>query len=135
MKRLITAVVCAAVLATETVAGSLTEISDQQLDNIYAQGFFTEQLVNSQVPDGFTIGDNTYYMNVGDITIDGGLQLNLDSSLLLSGNAQQNAFIPINVVDSAVNIPINIVVIMGDNNGSINISNLLESINKSVIGQ
>jgi len=41
---------------------------------------------------------------------------------------------PINIVDSAVNIPINIVVIMGDNSGTINLSNLLNSYNKSNVG-
>ncbi|WP_457625880.1 hypothetical protein [Persephonella sp.] len=133
MRKLVTSVVLTGLLFGLSSAGSVTEISDAELDSVYAQGFnFT---INTDNLRTFNVGDNIYNVDVGDITVnDGGLQFNLNSSLVLSGNAQQNAFMPINIVDSAVNIPINIIVIRGDNNGTINISNLLNSFNKSNVG-
>ncbi|SNZ02585.1 hypothetical protein SAMN06265182_0157 [Persephonella hydrogeniphila] len=133
MKKLVMSVICSGLLFGLSTAGGLVEISDNELDSVYAQGFnFT---INTDNLRTFNVGENIYNVDVGDITVnDGGLQFNLDSSLVLSGNAQQNAFMPINIVDSAVNIPINIIVIKGDNNGTINISNLLNSFNKSNIG-
>ncbi len=133
MRRLLMSVLISGMILGVSNAGSIVEISDNELDTVYAQGFdFT---INTDNLRSFNIGGNLYNINVGDINInDGGLQFNLNSSLMLSGNAQQNAVMPINIVDSAVNIPINIVVIMGDNSGSINLSNLLNSYNKSNIG-
>ncbi|HHG73902.1 MAG TPA: hypothetical protein ENK22_02565 [Persephonella sp.] len=133
MRRFLMSVLISGMILGVSSAGSIVEISDSELDSVYAQGFnFT---INTDNLRSFNLGGNLYSINVGDINVnDGGLQFNLNSSLMLSGNAQQNAFMPINIVDSAVNIPINIVVIMGDNSGSINISNLLNSYNKSNIG-
>jgi len=133
MRKLVMSVVLTGLLFGLSSAGSVTEISDAELDSVYAQGFnFT---INTDNLRTFNVGNNIYNVDVGDITVnDGGLQFNLNSSLVLSGNAQQNAFMPINIVDSAVNIPINIIVIRGDNNGTINISNLLNSFNKSNVG-
>jgi len=133
MRHLLMSVLISGMILGVSSAGDIIEVSDSQLDTVYAQGFnFT---LNTDNLRSFNIGGNLYNINVGDINInDGGLQFNLNSSLILSGNAQQNAVMPINIVDSAVNIPINIVVIMGDNSGTINLSNLLNSYNKSNVG-
>ena len=122
-------------LITLNISNALNkEVADNVLDEIYAQGFILNpQITDNNFNNTFQIGRDYYQVSVGDITIDGGAQFNLDSSLMLSGNAQQNAFMPINIVDGAVNIPINIVVIMGDNNGNIDISNILNAINHSNI--
>ena len=133
MRRLLMSVLISGMVLGVSNAGSIVEISDNELDAVYAQGF--DFSISTDNLRSFNIGGNLYNINVGDINVNGGgLQFNLNSSLMLSGNAQQNAFMPINIVDSAVNIPINIVVIMGDNNGSVNLSNLLNSYNKSNIG-
>ncbi|WP_456393370.1 hypothetical protein [Persephonella sp.] len=123
------------------MAGGLEALTDDQLDEVYAQGFNGAQIMKGDFIKGttengknfhsFNVGDHTVYFEVGGFPNGGGIQVNMNGSLLLTDNAQQNAFIPINAVDSAVNIPINIVVIMGDNNGTIDISNILQSINKS----
>ncbi|WP_457622519.1 hypothetical protein [Persephonella sp.] len=132
MRKLISILMAALILGSAS-AYELKKVEDTELDDIYAQGFtLNGQIFSNPIFTG-TIGGNLYNMTIGDIQIEGGLQMNLESSLLLSGNAQQNAFIPINVVDSAVNIPINIVVIMGDNNGTVDINNILNSINKANI--
>ncbi len=135
MRRLIGAVLCSGIILSGAFGENISQVSDSELDSVYAQGFNFD--INIDHMKSFHIGENIYSIDIGDINInDGGMQFNLNSSLMLSDNAQSNAFMPINIVDSAVNIPINIVVIMGDNNGSINISNLLNSINKSnFIGQ
>ncbi len=130
MRKLISLIIAGIIIGSAS-AYELKNVDDSELDSIYAQGFVLNgQMFSNPIFTG-TIGGNLYNMTIGDIQIEGGLQMNLDSSLMLSGNAQQNAFIPINVVDSAVNIPINIVVIMGDNNGNIDINNVLNSINNS----
>ncbi|ACO04303.1 hypothetical protein PERMA_1035 [Persephonella marina EX-H1] len=132
MRKLLTLVMAGLILGSAS-AYELKKVDDTELEDIYAQGFVLNgQMFSNPIFTG-TIGGNLYNMSIGDIQIEGGLQMNLDSSLMLSGNAQQNAFIPINVVDSAVNIPINIVVIMGDNNGTVDINNILKSINRSNI--
>ncbi|ACO04724.1 hypothetical protein PERMA_1029 [Persephonella marina EX-H1] len=132
MRKLLTLVMAGLILGSAS-AYELKKVDDTELEDIYAQGFVLNgQMFSNPIFTG-TIGGNLYNMSIGDIQIEGGLQMNLDSSLMLSGNAQQNAFIPINVVDSAVNIPINIVVIMGDNNGTVDINNVLNSINKANI--
>ena len=132
MKKLL-AILLTGMIFSSVYATDLQKLSDKELDGIYAQGF----TLNGQIFDNPVLAGNTesfsYGVGVGDIQIEGGAQFNLDSSLMLSGNAQQNAFIPINIVDSAVNIPINIVVIMGDNYGNVNIKNLLKSFNKTNI--
>ena len=132
MRKLLTLVMAGLILGSAS-AYELKKVDDTELEDIYAQGFVLNgQMFSNPIFTG-TIGGNLYSMSIGDIQIEGGLQMNLDSSLMLSGNAQQNAFIPINVVDSAVNIPINIVVIMGDNNGTVDINNILKSISKANI--
>ncbi|WP_456401350.1 hypothetical protein [Persephonella sp.] len=133
-KKKMMSLLMACIIAGSSFGFELKKVEDSELDDIYAQGVVLNgQMFGNPIFTG-TIGGNLYNMSIGDIQIEGGLQFNLESSMMLSGNAQQNAFIPINVVDSAVNIPINIVVIMGDNNGTIDINNVLNSINKSNIG-
>ncbi|WP_456465104.1 hypothetical protein [Persephonella sp.] len=106
----------------------IQKVSDEMLDDVYAQGLFTNwQIIGNFSGNTFNIaGDFTNRIKIeSNITSS---PINLQDSLFLNGNAQQGAFIPVNAVNSEVNVPVNLVVIFGDNYGNINISNILEAI-------
>ncbi len=115
--------------------GDMVEVSDSELDSVYAQGIYInvpalETIdVTNQINGDLDIGT---YANIDQLIIDTP-QVNLNDSIMLSGNAQQNAFMPINITNSSVNMPINIIIITGDNNGNIDINNVLDAINHSTV--
>ena len=117
----------------------LQKVSDDVLDDVYAQGFFTNwQIVGNFTGNVFNIaGDlnNNTFNIAGDfnnrIKVESNITsspIKLQNSMLLNGNSQQGAFVPINAVNSEVNVPVNLVVIFGDNYGNININNMLKAI-------
>lgn len=100
----------------------LAKVSDDELDKIYAQGFTT----NYQI-----IGNNINSMNTitYNITEQFPQLQSVANSIYISGAAQSNTFVPVNAVNSAVNVPINIVVIMNSQVvGGVNINNALQAI-------
>ncbi len=107
----------------------LQKVSDEELDDVYAQGFFTNwQIIGNFSGNTFNVaGDFNNNINISANISSSPIDLN--NSIFLNGNSQQGAFLPINTVNSAVNVPVNLVVIFGDNYGNINISNILKAIN------
>lgn len=102
--------------------GVLAKVSDNELDKVYAQGFTT----NYQI-----IGNNINSMNTMtyNITEQFPQLKSVANSIFISGAAQSNTFAPVNAVNSAVNVPINIVVIMNSQIvGGVNINNALQAI-------
>jgi len=138
MKKLMTALLATGIIGIGSLsyAGGLVEVSDEELEQVYAQGIYInvpalESIdITNQINGDISIGTNIG--NIEQVIIDTP-QVNLNDSIMLSGNAQQNAFMPINITNSSVNMPINIIIITGDNNGNIDINNVLDAINNSTI--
>lgn len=102
-------------------AAELMEVSNSELESVSAQGFN----INAQSIDAFTHNnaqfDNHLMLNMPS-------SVHLVDSIMISGAAQQGAFAPVNAVNSAVNVPINIVFVMNSQiQGGVNISNVLNS--------
>ena len=111
-------------------AGALEQVSDNELAGISAQGFS----MNFQVIDSVVNNSSTFNNNIaGDSYSANTVNINTDSfsmldSMMISGTAQQNAFAPVNAVNSAVNVPINIVFVLNSQvSGGINITNSLNA--------
>ena len=119
MKRLIMGLVTACILVVGGYAGEIEMVDDAALASVSAQGFN----INFQTIDSVINSNNTYNV-VSNLPS----QLNMVDSLMISGMAQQDAFVPVNAVNSAVNVPINIVIVMDSHiSGGINISNILDA--------
>lgn len=104
--------------------GLIQKVHDEDLDKVYAQGFTT----NYQI-----IGNNINSMNTitYNITEKFPQLQSVANSIFISGAAQSNAFVPVNALNSAVNVPINIVVIMNSQVvGGVNINNVLQAITR-----
>ncbi|OPY70902.1 MAG: hypothetical protein A4E57_00217 [Syntrophorhabdaceae bacterium PtaU1.Bin034] len=102
----------------------LEVMADNELDGVYARG------LNFIVDANSFLGGNTLnFSNVGNVTLPNVSTLN--NSLFISGGAQQGSMGVVNAVNSAVNMPINIVVLINSTAmGGININNLLSAVNK-----
>ncbi|WP_200762615.1 hypothetical protein [Nitrosophilus alvini] len=119
MKRTIAGLLTALILALPSMAADIQRVSDSELEEISAQGFS----INFQTMDSVINSGNTF-----NITTHLPSTLNMVDSLMISGASQQNAFVPVNAVNSAVNVPINIVIVMDSMiSGGINISNVLDA--------
>lgn len=106
----------------------MEKVSDAVLEDIYAQGFTTNwQIIGNYSGNTFNISGD--FNNNINISANISSPVNLNSSIFLNGNSQQGAFLPINAVNSAVNVPVNLVVIFGNNYGNVNINNVLNAIN------
>ncbi len=81
--------------------------SDRDLEQVYAGSIYYSDVIykSSTLPGGGT----------------GTPPGNLVNSIFLDGNAQQYSFAPINAANSAVSQAINLVIIMGDVNGNVDI--------------
>lgn len=127
MKRLIFTIFTLVAISTHTIAfesSKLQIVEDNELERIYAQGFTT----NYQI-----IGNNINNMNTitYNLTEQFPQLQSVANSIFISGASQSNTFVPVNAVNSAVNVPINIVVIMNSNViGGVNINNALEAITR-----
>lgn len=123
MKKLLTSVLTAALLGVGAMAGQIQMVNDSELESVSAQGFF----LNFQTIDTVLQGTNSGYTPQSMVQLNP-RQLSMVDSLFVSGNAQQNAFVPVNAANSAVNVPINIVIVMNSQlSGGININNMLNA--------
>jgi len=111
-------------------AGEMVLVSDEELDSVYAQfGSVNDAVLdNTGSIDPSLLGDNPIVVSFPE-------QMGLDGQVLISDNAQQNAFNPINASNSAVSNVYNIFVIIESNweNVTVNIDNTVETINSSNI--
>lgn len=110
-----------------SVAGEMQLVSDEELDSIYAQGFANDAIVQTTGSlDPSLIGDNPIVINFPE-------QIGMDGQVLISDNAQQNAFNPVNAVNSAVGNVYNIFVIINSNwqDVNVNVNNTINAINSS----
>ena len=130
MKRLIAGLMLCCLAVISMSAGALEQVSDNELAGISAQGFS----MNFQVIDSVVNNSSTFNNNIaGDSYSANTVNINTDSfsmldSMMISGTAQQNAFAPVNAVNSAVNVPINIVFVLNSQvSGGINITNSLNA--------
>ena len=111
--------ITAVMLTLSGYAGQIQMVDDEALASVSAQGFN----INFQTIDSVINSNNTYNV-VSNLPS----QLNMVDSLMVSGMAQQNAFVPVNAVNSAVNVPINIVIVMNSQlGGGINVNNILDA--------
>lgn len=121
MKKSIAGLITTLILALPSISADIQRVSDSELENISAQGFS----VNFQTMDSVTNSGNTF-----NVTTNMPSTMSMVDSLMISGAAQQNAFVPVNAVNSAVNVPINIVIVMDSMiDGGININNMLNATN------
>ncbi|GEM_PF-2757524 len=109
-------------------SGDLVLLSDEELDGIYAQGL---NIVAGAVSD---IVDSTLGSVVQAIPLDG--FVNLNGSVLITDNAQNGAWNPVNAANSAVNNSYNIFIIIESElvNPEFNINTILDAINGSTLG-
>jgi hypothetical protein len=123
-------VLCVLLATGPAYAKGLQAAADAELDSIHARGlaFLIDPttLLGTNVPgSGGVVSTSPVNM-----TFNGTNNLGLKNSIMLSGNAQQSALAPVNAINSALNVPINIVVVYGNvATGGVNISNILSAIN------
>ncbi len=128
MKKLILSI---ALTVGTVTAGEMVLVSDEELDSIYAQfGDATNAVIDvTGSIDPSVLGDDPVVITFPE-------QMGLDGQVIISDNGQQNAFNPLNAVNSAVNNVYNIFVIIESNweNVTVNIDNSgLEALNNSNI--
>ncbi len=112
-------------------AGKIEMVDDNELSDISAQGFsLNYQVMDNAIKNSLSYGtykgvSNSVSSSLFKYT---GVPSSLVDSIMISGFAQKDAFVPINAVNSAVNVPINIVFVMNSKiTGGININNQLQS--------
>lgn len=100
----------------------LQVLGDAELDAVHARGLTFLIDANTFTQGGVQFG-------AGNVTLPQLRSVNLANSLVVSGAAQQGAFGVTNAVNSAVNMPINIIVLINSSaNGGITINNVLSAI-------
>ncbi len=109
----------------------LQPLTDSELDSVHARGLtFLIDTNTVMTTAGFSAASSGNSPGSWNMNFSGPNSFDLRNSILMSGTAQQNAFVPVNAVGSAVNVPINIVVVLGNvAAGGINISNVLTATN------
>ncbi len=100
MKKLI-----AVLLAVGSLSAGMEIIGDRELEEVYAGNIYYSDVVYKTASGGGALGG----------------PYDLVNSVFIDGNAQQNSFAPINAANSAVSQAINLVIIMGDVNGNVDI--------------
>ncbi len=131
MKKALYLLFISAILSVYSTAGGIEVVKDEELSDISAQGFnlnyqvmddaIKSSLAFNTLPVTHTISSNAFKFSAD-------LPTNLVDSVMVSGLAQKDAFVPINAVNSAVNVPINIIFVMNSKiTGGININNQLQS--------
>ncbi len=104
-------------------------VSDEELDSVYAQGLSDDAIIyTTDSIDPSLLGDNPTIIQFPE-------QMGLSGEVLISDNAQQNAFNPVNAANSAISNVYNIFVIIESNweNVNVNINNNVDAINSSNI--
>jgi hypothetical protein len=117
--------------ASPSYAGPLVRLSDSDMDDIYAQGL-TFLIDANTFSGGNNSLTNSVVNNYGATTLNlsGTNTFTLASSIMLNGSAQQGALAPVNAIGSAVNVPVNIIVLINSSvPGGVNVSNILSAIN------
>ncbi len=100
----------------------LQVLDDAELDAVHARGITFLLDANTFTQGGIQFG-------AGNMTLPDLRSVSLANSLVISGAAQQGAFGVANAVNSAVNMPINIVVLINSSvNGGVTINNILSAI-------
>ncbi len=109
-------------------AGEMLLVSDEELDSVYAQfGGAGDAVIDSTGSiDPSLIGDDSVIISLPE-------QMGLGGQVIVSENAQQNAFNPVNASNSAVSNVYNIFIIIESNweNVTVNIDNAVDTINSS----
>ena len=108
-------------------AGEMVPVSDEELDSVYAQGLSDDAIIyTTDSIDPSLLGDNPTIIQFPE-------QMGLSGEVLISDNAQQNAFNPVNAANSAISNVYNIFVIIESNweNVNVNINNNVDAINSS----
>ena len=115
------------IFASSGKAQDIVFLSDEELDSVYAQGL---NIVAGAVSD---IVDSTLGNVIQAVPLDG--ILNINGSVLISDNAQNGAWNPINSADSAINNSYNIFIIIESElvNPEFNINTILDAINGSTL--
>ncbi len=118
-------------LVTQSPAKGLQMLQDGELDKAYAKG--VTFLIDANTFLGGASSFTTPPRDYGPVALGetGGDTINLTRSILISGAAQQGAIGTVNAVGSAVNMPINLVVLINSTANGININNILSAINSA----
>ncbi len=108
-------------------AQDITFVSDRELDEVYAQGL---NIINGAVGD---IVDSTLGNVIQTINFNG--NIDMSGSVIVTDNAQGNAWNPVNASNSAVNNSYNIFIIIESSltNPTFNINTVLNAINGSTL--
>lgn len=128
----LTAMIFLLMSAGLSYGSSLAKLTDAEMDGIYAQGLTFLIDANTFLGSSNNSFTNSVVNNYGATTLNlsGTNTFNLSNSIMLTGSAQQGALAPVNAIGSAVNVPVNIIVLINSNViGGVNISNLLNAIN------
>lgn len=108
-------------------AGEIQYLSDRELDEVHAQGL---NIINGAVGDiiNSTLGNLVQNINIKDY-------IDMSGSVLISDNAQSNAWNPVNASNSAVNNSYNIFIIIESSltNPTFNVNTVLNAINGSTL--
>lgn len=114
-------------LVSSSKAEEIQYVSERELDEVYAQGL---SIVNGAVGDiiDSTLGNIVQNINIRDY-------VDMSGSVLISDNAQSNAWNPVNASNSAVNNAYNIFIIIESSltNPTFNINTVLNAINGSTL--
>lgn len=127
----LTAMIFLLMSAGPSYGGSLAKLTDAEMDSVYAQG------LTFLIDANTFLGSNNSWTNsvvktygATTFNLSGTNTFNLSDSIMLSSSAQQGAFMPLNAVGSAVNVPVNIIVLINSGvSGGISINNILSAIN------
>ncbi|WP_457600891.1 hypothetical protein [Hydrogenivirga sp.] len=127
MKGAIAVVFIGLFLSALARAQEIIYMSDHELDMVYAQGLNIIGGMTGDIVDG-TMGNVLQTINLNG-------NLDLSGSVLISDNAQGNAWNPVNAANSAVNNSYNIFIIIESNltNPTFNIDTVLNAINGSTL--
>jgi hypothetical protein len=101
----------------------LEQMTDSELDGVHARGL-TFLFDSSTLLNGGSISPY-------NINFNGTNNLSLRNSIMLSGNVQQSGLGVVNAVNSTVNMPINLIVLINSQiSGGINLKNVLSGSNR-----
>ncbi|OPY70906.1 MAG: hypothetical protein A4E57_00221 [Syntrophorhabdaceae bacterium PtaU1.Bin034] len=101
----------------------LQQMTDSELDGVHARGL-TFLFDSSTLLNGGSISPY-------NINFNGTNNLSLRNSIMLSGNVQQSGLGVVNAVNSTVNMPINLIVLINSQiSGGINLKNVLSGSNR-----
>lgn len=122
------------IAAGPCLARDLVPVTDSELDAIHARGLDFLFDANTLFAGGAGVGGwsgdgSSGNMRPINVSFQGQNNLSMANSILLSGSARQSGLGVVNAVNSSVNMPINITILINSQvSGGINLSNLLSAI-------